>query len=403
MCRGHDRGSSGEVGVFADFETREIVIAEGVERHESDVDHLNGWMGRATRELEADLTCWNLTDTEMHRELGGHARRYGFVRRGRSAEEVGRRLKNLIHGYLFRSQFQYLEEELGQDFMVQDRQNAEYINHDQRVRYRLKVVYRKDEFKTELAQEGKIVIYKGHSRYGRGACFDDYSGHADGHGDEWENGRSGQTSRSGLFRLAYDYIAIPLEDMEHHQYTFAPIAVETDPPPRDRNHRHENLRSVRRFRRVTLEDPLRGRVLSQYRSPSHTYWGLRRERKIHLVLLAGWSGTQTSPYDLGGVEAMNCKTFCHFGCSSKKHFWPIVRSGDYYAGFPFERVRRPESKLAYFTKNPATWKTVFWIRHLLTCPYPNGPDHWYRTHEYAKRMANRQISSRRHRETFTIY
>ncbi len=408
MCEGRDRAASGGASTFADYEIRQIFYAEGAQFHESDTDAREQWKRQSIQELTADPTVWRLTDTDLHERLGGYVRSWGWDRRGWSDEEIGRRLTRALEDAQSYSQLQYLERRFGDDFTVEsDRTRAEYISHSQRIRYRIIIIQSKADFKEKLMEENAIVIYDGHSRYGRGTCFNDYDGAVDMHGDQWENGRTGCTNETGLFRLGFQYIAVPVEDIEHHAYHCAPMKIEDDPPARERRHpysRHENMRRARRFMRVQLEEEMRNLVIARYRSPSHTYWGLRRERKVHLVLNAGWTGTISAPYDLGSIQQMNCRTFCHFGCSSKNHFWRIIRGGDYYPSFRYQRRPGPDGKLGYFTTAPANWKSCYWLHHLLACPYPNeGEDHWFRVHEYATRMANRQLGSRQERMGFRFY
>jgi len=408
MCEGRDRAATGDASTFADYEIRQIYFAEAVQFHESDVDAHQRWKEQSVQELRADPSMWQLTDTAGHRKLNGFVRSWQLDQHGYSDEEIARRMIEALEGSQSYSQLGYLEHRLGDDITIEsDRTRAEYINDSQQVRYLLNFIQSKADFKAKLMEENAIVIYTGHSRYGRGACFDTYDGEVDGHGDQWGNGRTGRTNETGLFRLGFQYIAVPVDDIEHHGYHFAPMKVEDDPPPRERRHpysRHENMRRARSFLRVQLEGGIRNLILGRYRSPSHTYWGLRLERKVHLVLNAGWTNTTSAPNDLGSIQQMNCKTFCHFGCSSKKHFWHIVRSGDYYPSFRWQRRAGSDRKLAYFTSAPTNWKASYWLYHLLVCPYPNeGDDHWFRTHEYATRMTNRQLGSRQERMPFRIY
>jgi hypothetical protein len=54
---------------------------------------------------------------------------------------------------------------------ILDDKHAVFISHAQRVEYRLRVVDTKDEFKKALETPGILVVYGGHSRFGRGPCF----------------------------------------------------------------------------------------------------------------------------------------------------------------------------------------------------------------------------------------
>jgi hypothetical protein len=286
------------------------------------------------------------------------------------------------------SEFQYLEEHIGSDFRVQSNRNeAEFVNYDQEVRYQLEIVHRKSEFKAALESTDPIVIYAGHSRYGRGACFDQYGGSVTEHGDHWEHGAD---IDEGMYRLGYPLISIPLEDIEHHQYQFAPIPGEDAPPSRSSRHPRQYHPGVRgRLRRIELTADLHNLVLPAHRSPSHKYWGVNRGRRgTHLLLRAGWETTLNTPMDLGATN-IRCKTFCHFGCSSKLHFWRIVRKHPYKAWY---RSAPRNERLAYFTTASADHRSIYWVRHLLTNSRPNGTDHMWHTHEDARRRANAQLA-----------
>jgi len=148
------------------YETREIILAQGITRHESDFEHYQN------------------------------------------------------QGYQIDTTFDFLSREIGSDFQENSSTSAEYTNTDQKVHYIINLIHSKDEFKQALETENKHVVYNGHSRYGRGACFDVYSGAADETGDQWEQGSDND---DGLFRLGYPYVGIPLEDIHHHEYHFAPI------------------------------------------------------------------------------------------------------------------------------------------------------------------------------------
>jgi hypothetical protein len=59
------------------------------------------------------------------------------------------------------------------DLDVQSSTSATYLSREQGVRFVIRVVTRKDEYKAALQTEGLHVIYLGHARYGRGPCFGD--------------------------------------------------------------------------------------------------------------------------------------------------------------------------------------------------------------------------------------
>jgi hypothetical protein len=146
-----------------------------------------------------------------------------------------------------------------------------------------------------------------------------------------------------------------------------------------------------------MPEQCRQRVIPEYRSASDTYYGYIRRGETNLVLHAGWENTRAAPFDLGATE-LRCRTFCHFGCSSQLHFWKIVRKPGYRG---WERPEPPVDRFAYFTTHTSYPTSYWWLYYLLKCPYENGDMHLWRTHEYAKRMANRKLA--RLNQGFQIY
>ncbi len=319
-------GSSGHRSSFAvSYETRRIILAQGIEAHDEDV-----------------LT------------------------------------------YSKDTPFNYLKKKFGSEFTISGDQ-GEYTSDIQRVHFIITLVKSKTDFKNALETGGIHVIYAGHSRYGRGACFDTYSGTATNHGDQWEQGSS---SANGLFRLGYPYVPVEIEDIEHHRYGFVPVPVENVSPPNESRHPHAR----RPLARKTLPSTLRSLVISGFESATHQYWGLTRGGKVNLLLQAGWTGTRSDPYDLGATN-LKCKVFCHFGCSSRLHFWDIVRRLDYKG---WQRTTPPTDKFAYFTTAPSDYRiTPFWLYYLLKYPYRNNFESWWNSLEHAKQKIKIKLNSQR--------
>lgn len=336
-----DEGTSAPSGWLARFlngyETREIIIAQGVQAHESDFEYYKS------------------------------------------------------QGYDVETVLGFLSRTIGSEFNTNSSLSAEYTNTDQKVHFNIRIVQTKTEFKEALETENLHVVYCGHSRYGRGTCFDEYSGHFDSTGDQWEQGTSNE---NGLFRLGYPYVGIPLEDVEHHEYHFAPVSAENTQPPVRERHPHAR----RHLSRIHLPEEFRDYVVSGFESSDDRYWGFRRHGKIHLVLNAGWENTRSDPYDLGAVT-LNCKVFCHFGCSSSLHYWRIIRTTPYKS---WERPAPPTDKFAYFTRNPSNkWGTFYWLYYVLKYPHRNNFESWWNSLQWAKQHTNHKL--RVEREHFRIY
>lgn len=397
MCHEDRTASTGRRASFTPYETRQIVVAEGMDFHESDTDERRRVKEQYVQELRTNPSSFRRHDTEFRERVWNYVQHVGWIRRGWTDQQIAQRLMRELDGGGGYSALRYLELKFGSDIQVAgDRKSAEYVSSSQRVRYQIQIVQRKTEFKTALETDGIIVVYGGHSRYGRGACFDQYTGLANTHGEQWESGTSDD---NGLFRLGFPYFAVPLTDIEHHQYTFIPIA-EGDSVPRQARRHPFNVHPYarRRWRLFTLPEELRRFVHPAYLSIDDRYYGIRRERKQHIILVAGWTDTSARPYDLGATT-LNCKTFCHFGCSSRLHFWDIVRRVEYKG---WQRNRPPTDKFAYFTTAAATYRaTCYWLHYLLAYNESNNARHWWLSHEYAKRQANQQL--RRERTGFLIY
>jgi len=279
--------------------------------------------------------------------------------------------------------FQYLSNKIGDDFKVRSDSLAEYTNYKQRVHYIIRIIQSKDKFKNTLMTKGVHVVYLGHARFGRGACFDVYSKKENTKGDQWEQGMN---NKNGLLRLGYPYIDIPFRDPEHHKYHFAPVPAENDVPPRSQC--HPNIR--RQLSPKTLPESLRELVYQNYRSEDNRYWGFTKSGKIHILIHAGWENTLSNPYDLGATN-LKCKVFCHFGCNSRIHFWRIVRKSKYKG---WVRSNPPIDKFAYFTTAPSTQlASFFWLYYVLKYPYKNNFESWWKSLEWAKGKTNIELRS----------
>jgi hypothetical protein len=263
---------------------------------------------------------------------------------------------------------------------------AEYISDSQHVRFIIELIQSKDGFKNALTTPGIHVVYCGHSRYGRGTCFEPNApakNHA--HGEFWEQGTN---TSNGIYRLGYPFVPVALRDMEHHHYRFTPVAIEESQPPI--SERHPNAR--RQLSRITLPESLRDYVIEEFRSPSNRYYGYRSSSETNILLYAGWQNTRSNPFDIDATE-MQCKVFCHFGCSSKLHYWRIVRKENYKN---WRRDNPPTDQFAYFTTNPSDYKgTFYWMYYILQYDQRNNYQSWWASLEYAKRSASRLLRSER--------
>jgi len=261
---------------------------------------------------------------------------------------------------------------------------AVYLSHVQGVRFTVRIVERKDEFKRYLQTENAHVIYDGHARYGRGPCFGDDPAP----GEDWEDGAD--SAAGGLHRMGFPFITVSVKEILKHGYT-ANLVRETEPlEPRDDCHPHVRRVSWRGYTLDQLDST--GRLHSQVRQPvaeGERFWGYRGwldgEGGYHVVLHAGWENTTTHPMDLGATS-MQCRVFCHFGCSTLKHNQPIVRerkgwqqTGDQY--------------YAYFTSAPSDERVGrFWLHRILSYPVFNAYEPWSGSLDYAQGKTNQDLN-----------
>jgi hypothetical protein len=414
-------GSTGTSGIFSDFETpkyekRQIVIAEGLQFHESDYVAIEKSNEQTIKKLTKDPTHYktnkNLIDVVQKRSWSGSDEEItnkliNYYYRPGKAESVLRYLeKNLWH----------LKDNKGNALLdvSSNRKEATYKSIKQGVIYNIKIVHKKSEFKealeTEGNTEGNIVIYAGHARYGRGACFAEYRGsYATDYrdGDVWEDGTEIDPSKTedGLFRMGFYYVPIPVYELKKHKYHFRPVPVtsgEGKGRPLQKRRPPYNLKSgfrlSNRKKNRLLQLPLK--ELEQYvRSEEfksdlsiNKYWGFKKRTKKgggkveHFILHAGWKDTKSSPNDYGATK-IRCKTFCHFGCNSKINFREIVRNPRYKGG------KWPQYSF-FTTASGIVWD--LWVFHLLTYHKKIKPNiiekHWRASHYYAARKTNDELS-----------
>lgn len=293
------------------------------------------------------------------------------------------------------------------------RKIGKYTSEKQKVKFVIIQLVSKKDF--TLALETEVpplhVIYAGHSRYGRGACFDTNTGLADEKGNQWENGVKGKEEDSGLFRLGFPYVPVSLKDLAHHEYNFTPCPVENGEPPNERNppfsrHLYARKGALEKIdlKQVKFNEklpPINLETNSRLLSSIGKYYGLTIKKERHLLLRAGWEPSNkendvkdpclSSP-NLGKTE-LKCMVLCLFSCDTRIHFWDIVRRQEYKG---WKKPRPPTEKYAYFTNwadHPGL-VTSNWLYHLLTYKKENKFKPWVGSLEYAKAMANNELHNR---------
>lgn len=314
-----------------------------------------------------------------------------------------------------------------------------YKSKKQRVIFHLYIVEKKSDFKKWLETPNAHVIYAGHSRYGRGACFGDVSDP----GDRWEDGtgctKGNISPNDGLLRLGYPIVGIPITDIDHHTYHTAPVQKK---PIIDKKTCHPEVVKMVPIRRMKIDPNLDkpthlDKPKKKYNSfnlsheewgwwkwddhenciriapdlpleliglenlfykgdPKKDIWGYRKKDrehkkyKLHILLHAGWKETNASPWDIGKVN-LRCRVFCHFGCSSLKHFHKIIRGKD-YKNWKRTGKGREEDRFAYFTNRPSdAFLPPVWLKWLFLYPKKNAFKSWRRSLEWARIKTKKEL------------
>jgi hypothetical protein len=279
----------------------------------------------------------------------------------------------------------------------------------QMVKYDVRLVEEKSELRLALARDhastgdkevkGIGVVYAGHSRYGRGACF----GTDTSPGEWWHDGTG---EGNGLFRIAYPLVAIPLREIMEHGYSFKPCEAsyvirngDCHPHVRRRSLRAVNLRDEfdKELKALLRRDRSYGSALSSAQmsasfSNSKRYWGYSvfdREEdessaRRYVLLHAGWTSTPAAPHDLGATK-LACKVFCHFGCDSSVHFESILRDRKGW------RSDANQGREAYFTSASSYEILPYWLYYLFTYPRRNAFQAWGPCLDYAAHSTNGKL------------
>lgn len=284
---------------------------------------------------------------------------------------------------------QELPAEVTRTVTVTDDDEIEIENVEQGIRYLISHTESKQEFQEALETEDLIVIYAGHSRYGRGFCFaqvfSEFGASSPEPGDHWE---SGSDDDDGMLRAAFPYVTVHLEDIDTHQYTFRPLAAEEDAPARSERHPE----AAAEPEHLELPENLRKYVDPDYASEDHLYWGYRGGTP-GLLMRAGWRSTPENPYELDKVD-LKCRCLCLFSCSTRLHFRPILRGDDYKA---WQRDESGNSNYAYFTTGPAPppWTALAWVASMIQSTKVKAGENWHAGLKDTMELANRKVRKMR--------
>jgi hypothetical protein len=92
--------------------------------------------------------------------------------------------------------------------------------------------------------------------------------------------------------------------------------------------------------------------------------------------------------DLGATD-VKCRVFCHFGCSTFKHNYPILRKRKGWK-------RTPDDRFAYWTTASALESTPYWLHYLFVYPKENAFQSWYPSLQWAVQKTNVKLRNLRH-------
>jgi len=298
--------------------------------------------------------------------------------------------------------------------------SATFKSVKQGVKYTIDVTTDRTEFKRKLETPEKPgtkeleywhIIYLGHSRYGRGACF----GIDNSHGEDWENGSDPAAGTSGLYRMGYPFVGVPIHDILHYGYHADLVSAKVSPKASDREDqtrlqvttlaalKHSTKRFIAEHSgddRIQHLQPLdsldtqlrivRDRVgtnkIGDALKPDDTFWTYSSDGEPNVLLQAGWKETVTKPMDLGATD-MKCRVFCHFGCQSWAHYGDILRLRKSW------KKAGNTDRFAYFTTDVAYAVTVpFWLYYLLTYDKFNAGKPWEPSLKHARERSTEKIS-----------
>jgi hypothetical protein len=285
---------------------------------------------------------------------------------------------------------------------------ATFRSVKQGVTYNIKVVNKKAEFIAALkSNKTTHVIYDGHSRYGRGACF----GTSKAAGEDWEAGHDKDT---GLFRMGMPFVGVPLKDVGHHFYSTSLIPSSTKLNSDDCEHDlAASLGSLKAHSLAEIGTIYKAIVAAEKKKPAAKQESLEPDEKkvmsllkvkgaapkatdkfwtcilrgegFSLVLDAGWDKTASAPADLGATD-LKCRVFCHFGCTSFQHYHHVVRKLKAW------KKDADKDNFAYFTSDLSISITgPNWLFHLLTYDEFSAGLPWEKSLEYARKNANADI------------
>ncbi len=271
----------------------------------------------------------------------------------------------------------------------------EYLNTDQGVRFIIKVVQTKLQFREALTTPGAHVLYDGHARYGRGPCFGEGGGSK---GEMWEEGTGNGRDRprdalvhpceDGIFRMGAKYIGVEASEILDHGYTPNLAEATVRPTADECDEELKPYLSSLKGRKIQDINPA---LIPLMRSEDldkkfWSYWAyFKKVYQPFVVHKAGWESTLSSPDDIGALTP-TCRVFSHLGCSTKKHNYPVVRKQKQWQ-------HEGNGRYAYWTTKPTDFAAGhYWLQHLLTYKEFNAFQPWEKSLNYALEKTNSMLT-----------
>lgn len=328
--------------------------------------------------------------SDPHARSGGISRQHAASNaHSVLAPTYERRLLRIAHGIQFHpDQFPadwgvnaHLDHVISRYPDVEKISDSEYRNHRQRVIFDIQETTDKAVFRGWLETPELHVIYNGHARHGRGPCFGRWT-QAAPHTEEWGEGTNRSTT--GAFRIGYPFIGIKAAEIEEHGYT-AHLLKESEAIP-EADDCHPDLRPFLRSLRPRTPDELRPGLAAHIRGnqTGDRYMAYRSEGVWKVIHYAGWQNTVSTPNDWGATN-VQCRVFCHFGCSTFRHNYRIVRRIAQW-------TRDGNERYAYWTSHAAYAVTTSrWVANLVTYNVENAFQDWKPSLDHAVARTNRDI------------
>jgi hypothetical protein len=265
--------------------------------------------------------------------------------------------------------------------VLQSETNAVYISDAQHVEFRIRVVRTKDKFKEALETPGIHVVYCGHARWGRGPCFGpDVGFPVNATGDNWEDGVDSNTF--GLYRMGHPFVPLPLSELEEHKYNMNPVPTSVRV---DRADVDGSIGDPNSLRPVDLKGS-RFEPFIQDKPLADAYWGCKVEGRDGLLLHAGFENSRAAPNDLGATD-IKCRCFSVIGCETFDHFHKILRNRKGHK-------RTDTDGFAFFTTAISDSRCFrVWMSSLLEYPVRNDFQSWKASLDFAVKRSNEKLAA----------